>query len=157
MNLALRNDLPLSTGFTPFDGSIDRLMHSMLEDFFSPYAPVSSGQRQGPQLSVPRINMVENEKAFQVEAELPGVAKEDVKVSINEGKVLIEAEVKRTHEKKDGENVVYSERTMKKFYRSFAVPAEIDEEGAQAKLENGILTLTLPKKEGAKARMIAIE
>ncbi|WP_019141361.1 Hsp20/alpha crystallin family protein [Noviherbaspirillum massiliense] len=159
MNLVLRNRIPLAAGFRPasFDAPIERLMNNMLEEFFSPYGISSAGRSEQDGVSVPRLNVVENEQAYLVEAELPGVSKENVKVSVHEHQVSIEAEVKREEEKKEGENVVYAERTVRKFSRSFTLPTEVDDANAQAKLENGILILTLPKKAAAQAKMITVQ
>lgn len=158
MNLVLRHRFPQSVAVRrpAFDASFERLLGSVLDDFFS---PVSRGvQAAATTQSVsPRVNVVETEKAFELQAELPGVKKEDVKISVENRRLTIEAEVKRDEEKKEGENLVYAERSLSKFSRSFALPKEVDDSSAQAKLENGVLTLTLPKKEPVKAKQIAIQ
>jgi HSP20 family protein len=97
-----------------------------------------------------------------VEAELPGVVKEDVKISVDGNQVTLEAEVKRKVEHKDGESqqgetVVFAERTVQKFARSFTLAVEVDDERTVAKLENGILTLTLPKKEALRPKQIQVQ
>jgi HSP20 family protein len=129
----------------------------MFEDFLTPLMPYSSFSRQGEDgLVSPRLNVVETDKAFEVEAELPGVSKEDVKVTVDDRRVLIEAESKHESTKKEGKNIVYSERSASKFARSFTLPVPVDDANAQAKLENGILTLTLPKVEATHAKQLTV-
>jgi HSP20 family protein len=162
MNLVLRHRFPQSAAVRrpAFDASFERLLGSVLDDFFSPVARTAqtAAQTAAKTQSVsPRVNVVETDKAFELQAELPGVKKEDVKISVENRRLTIEAEVKRNEEKKEGENLVYAERSLSKFSRSFALPKEVDDGAAQAKLENGVLTLTLPKKEPVKATQIAIQ
>lgn len=155
MHLVLRNrngfPTPIGIRTRAFDEPFERLLNSMFEDFFTP----ASGQ-ESP-VSSPRINMKETDKTFELEAELPGVSKDDLKITVDNRRVSIEAEVKRESEKKEGETLVYAERAQRKFARSFTLPTDIDEAQVQAKLDNGILTLTLPKREAAHARMIAVQ
>ncbi|MGB7480931.1 MAG: Hsp20/alpha crystallin family protein, partial [Burkholderiaceae bacterium] len=115
-------------------------MDNMLEEFLAPWENQESG------ISSPRMNVVENDQAFVVEADMPGVAKEDIKLSVDNRRVSIEGEVKRESSQKDGQNVLHSERLISRFSRSFTLPAEVDENRADARLENGVLILTLPKK-----------
>jgi len=139
------------------DDHFGRLFENMLEDFFTPLTPYASLAGQGEDgFATPRLNVVETDNAFEVEAELPGVAKEDVKVTIDNQRVLIEAESKHESEKKGGKNVVYAERTTSKFARSFTLPVPVSDANAEAKLEAGILTLTLPKVETTHAKQLMI-
>lgn len=159
MNIVRRENAPLSA-YRPgsFDDQFGHLVENMLEDFFAPFTPYSSllSRRDGGAFVSPRMNLVETDKAFEVEAEMPGVKKEDIKVSIDNRRVSIEGEAKRETAEKEGENVVYAERSTRKFARTFTLPADVDDAGAQAKLENGILMLTLPKKETSQAKKLTI-
>lgn len=159
MDLIRRTNSPLST-FRPtsIEDQFGRLVENMFEDFFAPFTPYSSLSRGGSEgVTSPRLNVVETDKSFEVEAEMPGVKKEDVKVAIDNQRVSIEGEARRESAQKEGENVVYAERTTRRFSRSFTLPVEVDDAGAQAKLENGILTLSLPKKQGAQAKQLTIQ
>jgi len=80
-----------------------------------------------------------------------------VKVSVEDNQVTLEAEVKRDIEQKDGENVVHTERTVRKFVRHFKLAKDVDEAQIVAKLENGILTLTLPKKTESRSKQITVQ
>ncbi|MEW6371933.1 MAG: Hsp20/alpha crystallin family protein [Pseudomonadota bacterium] len=157
MNLVRRGSTPLSA-YRP--GSVEdqfgRLVESMFEDFFAPLA--QGGSRLGDAgAAVPRLDMSETEQAYEIQADLPGVDKEDVKVAIDRQRVTIEGECRKANERREGENVVYSERSARKFMRSFTLPTEVDDTAAQAKLENGVLHLTLPKKQGGEARRLTIQ
>jgi HSP20 family protein len=105
----------------------------------------------------PRINVVETEAAYLIEAELPGIAKEDVKIAVEGKRVSIEAEAKVETANEDGRKTLLSERVAKKFARSMLLPLEVDSEAAGAKLENGVLTLTLPKKAEDQPKQIAVQ
>jgi HSP20 family protein len=159
MNLTRRSNLPVST-FRPnaVEDQFSRLIENMFEDFFAPFTPSSSLSRRGAEgITSPRLNVAETDKSFEVEAEMPGVKKEDIKVAIDNQRVTIEGEAKRESAEKEGENIVYAERTTRKFSRSFMLPSEVDDANAQARLENGILMLSLPKKAGTQAKQITIQ
>jgi HSP20 family protein len=156
MNLILRkyngSHLPIALRRGEYNRSLIRLVDGMLEDYF-----VSPATSQGPALTAPSISFIESDQAFEIEAELPGVTKENIRISIDGKHVSIEAEVKRTSKRKEGEAEAQAERVTKKFARSFTLPVEVDDGSAIAKLENGILTLTLPKKAEPKAKQIAVQ
>jgi HSP20 family protein len=92
-----------------------------------------------------------------VTAELPGVKKEDIHVSIDGAQVTLEAEVRREKEASKDERVLRSERVYGKVMRSFTLPQEVDEAKAQAKFQDGVLELTLPKKAAAQRKQISIQ
>ena len=93
-----------------------------------------------------RVDVNENNDAYTVHAELPGVKKDAIAIEIDGDTVTISAEVKRESEAKDGEKVLRSERFYGKTERRFALPAEVDEARAEAKFADGVLELVLPKK-----------
>lgn len=104
-----------------------------------------------------KVDVSETPNEFMVHAELPGVAKDDIHVEIDGNRVSITGEVKKETEKKEGERVLRSERYYGSVARSFALASEIDEAKSIAKFENGVLNLTLKKKEvvGGKKLQIA--
>jgi len=104
-----------------------------------------------------RMDVVETENAYVVKAEIPGVAKDDIQVSIEGSEVTIGAEVKAESETNDGQRVVRSERYSGSVYRAFTLPVEIDEAASNAKYENGVLELTLSKKPAAAGRKLTIQ
>jgi len=104
-----------------------------------------------------RIDVREEDKAYVVDAVIPGANKEDINVAIDGNEVSISAEVRRAKEVKEGDRVLRNERYYGKVARRFALSQEIDEAGADAKYANGILTLTLPKKAATSAKKLAIQ
>ena len=103
-----------------------------------------------------RVDVKESNGEYTVQAEMPGVKKEDINVQIDGNRVSISAEVKRESEKKEGERVLRSERYYGAIARAFSLASDVDEAKANAKFENGVLTLTLPKKAAPSARRVAI-
>jgi len=103
-----------------------------------------------------RVEVKESNGDYVVQAEMPGVKKEDINVQVDGNRVSISAEVRRESEKKDGERVLRSERYYGAVARSFSLGSEMDESKAVAKFENGVLTLTLPKKVAPAAKRLAI-
>ena len=104
-----------------------------------------------------KMDVSEDDKAFRIKAEIPGVNKEDIKVSIDRNQVSISAEVKHEKEQKEGESVIRSERYYGNQYRGFTLQHDIDEEKAEAKYDNGILELMLPKKKPTSVRQVAVK
>jgi HSP20 family protein len=103
-----------------------------------------------------KIDVKEDDKAFSVKADIPGVKKEDIQVDVDEDYVSVRAEAKQEKEEKKGEKVVYSERSYGMVSRSFSLPAAVDAKGAKAEYKDGVLSLTLPKKSNGSAKRIAI-
>lgn len=104
-----------------------------------------------------RLDVAESDKAFTVKAEIPGVAKEDIDVQVSGNQVRLSAEVKRENEEKKEGTVVHSERYYGRQFRSFTLSQDIDREKAEAKFDNGVLTLTLPKLEATRNGKIAVQ
>ena len=102
-----------------------------------------------------RLDVSEDDKAYTVKADIPGVAKDDIKVSIDGNQVIITAEIKREEDQK-GRNALCRERFYGQHYRSFTLDVPIDESQADAKYENGVLELKLPKKSGAQTHQLKV-
>ena len=109
-----------------------------------------------PQMQI-KMDLKEDDKAYTVHADIPGVKKEDIHVSIEGNQVSISAETKIEKEEKKGEKVLRSERYVGKVARSFTLAHDVDEAGAQAKYSDGVLELTLPKKAVTAAKKLAIQ
>jgi HSP20 family protein len=105
----------------------------------------------------PRIDIAEDEKTLFIYAEVPGMSKNDVKVSVNEERVLTLKGEKKRAEKKEELSYLRNERFFGEFERSFMLPDNVDIEKIQAKYENGVLELVLPKMEPAKPKEINVE
>ncbi|MDQ5941822.1 MAG: hypothetical protein QG572_635 [Pseudomonadota bacterium] len=104
-----------------------------------------------------RMDVKENPDAFLVHAELPGVKKEDIHVTIDGNLVSLSAEVKQEKEVKDGERVLRAERYYGKVSRSFQLAQDIDDDKAAAKFNDGVLELTLPKRAASASKRLAID
>ena len=103
-----------------------------------------------------KVDVTENDKGYVVHAEVPGVKKDDIHVTIEGNQVSISAEAKRETEKKEGDRVLRSERYYGSSYRSFVLPSDIDEAASEAKYDNGVLELRLAKKAAVTGRKLAI-
>jgi HSP20 family protein len=103
-----------------------------------------------------KLDVSEDDKAYTVKAEIPGMKKEDIEVSIDGNQVSISAEVKREKEEKEGEKVIRSERYFGRQFRSFSLGQEVSSEQATADYKDGVLTLTLPKKGNSEARKLKV-
>ena len=122
----------------------------LLNDFFRDIAPAFYVRPLHgdplPSAAQIKVDVKENKDAYTVHAEIPGVAKEDIHVSLDGNLVTLEAEVKQQDSTGDNDTVLRSERYFGAVSRSFQLPQDIDQTQAKAKFDNGVLTLTLPKK-----------
>lgn len=126
-----------------------------IEDFFREFAmaPALRGLEQGTRM---RVDVEENDQAYIMRAEVPGTKKEDIQISIDGNRVSIRANI--AEEKTDqNANMIRSERVFGEEFRTFSLPQEVDDSKAEAKYENGILTLTLPKKSGTGGRKLTVQ
>jgi HSP20 family protein len=138
------------TRFNPFDDTLDELVRG----FF--VRPVGF-ETQGAPVQQFRVDVTENDGAYVLRAEIPGVKKDDIHITIEGDQVAISAEVKNEKEVKDGERVLRAERHYGKVYRAFTLGQTIDEAAAGAKYSDGVLELTLPKKAATSAKRITIQ
>ena len=139
--------------FDPFNDLVDDLFKGFL------VRPLAFEGRTDGAAVLPRakVDVAEKNGAYLVTAELPGVRKEDIHVSIDGAEVTLEAEVKREKEASKEERVLHTERLYGKLSRSFTLPQEVDEAKAEAKFRDGVLELTLPKKAAAQRKQVTIQ
>jgi HSP20 family protein len=102
------------------------------------------------------VDISENENAYVLKAELPGVSREDINIDINNKMLTLKGE-KKFEEKTEKENYVRVERSYGSFSRTFALSDKVDTENVKASYKDGVLEVTLPKKEEAKPREIKVE
>ncbi|HQU51104.1 MAG TPA: Hsp20/alpha crystallin family protein [Casimicrobiaceae bacterium] len=134
--------------YDPFSGSgIDDLFRGF-------FAPV---RREAAGAAPVRIDVTENDKGYVVKAEVPGVKKEDIHVTIEGNQVSISAEVKRESEKKEGDRVLHTERYYGSVFRSFTLPTELDESSSEAKYDGGVLELKLAKKPAIAGKRLSVQ
>ena len=103
-----------------------------------------------------KIDVKEDDQNFTVQADVPGVKKEDIQIDIDGGQVTVRAESKQEKEEKKGEKTVYSVRSYGMVSRSFTLPVDVDEKGAKAEYKDGVLNLVLPKKANGTAKRITV-
>lgn len=103
-----------------------------------------------------KMDVSEADGSYLVKAEIPGVNKNDIHVSIDGNLVSISAEVKREKEEKEGESVIRSERYFGKVERSFTLANEVDSDKVQAKYSDGVLELNMPKKANGSKKSITV-
>ena len=142
------------TRFDPRSDYFGELVDDLFKGFLvRPVAYANNGE------ALPRVkvDVAEKNGAYTVVAELPGVKKEDIQVTIDGAEVTLAAEVKREKEVANDERVLHAERTFGKVSRSFSLPQEVDEARAEAKFRDGVLELTLPKKAAEKRKPILVQ
>jgi HSP20 family protein len=139
------------TRFDPFNDLVDDLFKGFL------VRPVAYDGRANGALPRMKVDVAEKNGAYTVTAELAGVKKDDIQVTIDGAEVTLSAEVKREKEVTQDERVLHAERTFGKLSRSFSLPQEVDEAKAEAKFRDGVLELTLPKKAAAARKQVTIQ
>jgi HSP20 family protein len=137
------------TRFAPFDDSFDELLRGF---FVRPMA--FEGAPQTAQAI--RVDVRESENDYVVHAEIPGVKKEDIHVTIDAEQIAISAETRNEREVKEGERVLRAERHYGKVYRAFTLGHPVDEDKSTARYTDGVLELTLPKKVAVSAKRLSI-
>jgi HSP20 family protein len=134
-----------------YDPRIDAGLDELFRGFFKPV------RVDGPPAPVMiKMDVTESENAYLIHSEMPGVKKEDIDVAIEGNQVTITAEVKQAWEKKEGDRMLRNERYFGNIYRSFTLPAELDESASVATYDNGVLELKLVKKAAVAGKRLAI-
>jgi HSP20 family protein len=143
MNAVVRYGNPLATLSDLFD---DLLNGNVFE----------AAGRQLTGTSWPRVDITESEKNYILRADVPGLDKKDLSVTVENGVLTIKGE-KKEERKTEKDRYYHFERSYGKFSRSFALPEEVDSEHIEAKMENGVLELSLPKIENARPKAIEVK
>lgn len=134
---------------------------SLFDEFFRDFAPgFYVRPLHGDPLPTPtqiKVDVRESDKAYTVQAEVPGVSKDEIQVNLDSNVVTLRAEVKQQDRQSQGEKVLRTERYYGAVSRSFQLPQEIDAGQARARYDSGVLTLTLPKKSSGGAQRLVIE
>jgi HSP20 family protein len=141
------------TDLKPFTSSIDDL----LSGFFVRPVNFESESRGVDRPAHFRIDVYETENAYRVVADLPGIRKDDINITISGAEVAISADAKHEQTAGNGEKALLNERFEGKYYRAFTLGHEIDEGNAQARYVDGVLELTLPKSPDAMPKKITIQ
>jgi HSP20 family protein len=134
------------------------LVGTLFDEFFNDFfnRPNALANRSNQAVARARLDVIEKGDKYQIVVDLPGVKKDDIQVQVEGARVTITAETKIENEQKEGERVLYSERSATSYGRSFELPVEVTEEGAEARFDNGVLALTLPKRQAVLAKRITV-
>lgn len=132
---------------------------ALFDDFFKDVAPgfyvkPLHGEPLPAQI---KVDVSETPAAYTVWADLPGVPKDDIHVTVEGNVVTLRAEVKQEDRQTDGERLLRSERYVGALTRSFQMPVDLDDAAAKAKFDNGVLQLTLPKKVAVAGQRLKVE
>lgn len=141
--------VPMTRHASDLMRNFDRLFDESLDRFAAPTSAAAVAR-------TPALDVAESDRSYTVTLEMPGVAKDDIKVSVDGRRVSVEATTSTTEEKKDGNRVIYRERSESSFARSFTLPVEVDQVESTAKFDNGVLKLELPKRRAASAKQLPI-
>ena len=135
-------------------GRVNSLQEELDRLFASPLAEFA-GVSEACEGCCPALEIHENKDRFVIKADLPGMTKEEINVSLNEGDLVISGE-RKTETKTDDNKVLRSERRYGSFQRSLSLPSTVDASKVKAEYKDGVLTIALPKTEEAKPRQINV-
>ena len=141
--------------------SLNSLVDELFMDFFHRTNAPAARHSNAQAVSRARMDVLDKGGNFEVKVDLPGIRKDDIHVGIEGARVSINAETKESSETTDanranGNKVLYSDRYSTSYARSFELPAEVTEEGADACFEDGVLTLSLPKRAPTVSKRLSV-
>ncbi|HII93625.1 MAG TPA: Hsp20/alpha crystallin family protein [Methanosarcina sp.] len=133
-----------------------RRTQERLNQLFEDFMPME--EWGGGKVYTPAIDIKDEDDKLVVTTDLPGINKEDVQINLKEDMLEISAKTRKEKETEEEEGYLRRERAYTQFYRAVRLPASVKEEGSTAKIENGVLTITLPKMQIEEStKKIAIE
>jgi HSP20 family protein len=160
MSIIKRNPTALYSHRDEFLTSIDRVFDGIFNQMF-PIATKEFGIDTFSKGSYPKVNIVDNESNVVIEAEIPGLTKEQVNLEVQSGVLTIMGEKRENKEEGLKKDYIYRELKQSSFKRSFQLNDNLDTDKIDAKFENGILEITIPKKisdtEANKTKLIDIK
>jgi HSP20 family protein len=153
MTLIRWNPVRDVTAWHPVSNVLDEFnqLHRVFDTVFDHRLGSSAGEMS----FMPAVDIVEREGSFDIRIELPGVTKEDVKITVNNGVLTVKGE-KKVEEEKKGENYRRVERSYGSFLRSFNLPKSVASDKIDASYDNGVLSISIPKAEEAKPKEIEV-
>ena len=137
-------------GLRPWTRDFD----SLFEGFLLPARWMEESASEG---LIPALDVIERDNEFIVRAEMPGIKKDEIEVSLENGVLTLGAQTTSATEEKDGERVIRQERRYGKYVRSLRIGKDIDEKKVKAAYKDGVLELTLPKAETVKPKKINVD
>ncbi len=151
-SVAVKKQVTTPDVWTSFRGEMDRLF----DRFGVPSFPSFFGASPDLAFTVPAVDVTEDDKAYKIAAEMPGVEEKDIDVSVNEDTLVLKGE-KRQEKEEKGKNTYVSERSYGSFQRAFALPEGVDRGKIAADFSKGVLTVTLPKTPESQKQQKKIE
>ncbi len=151
-SVAVKKQVTTPDVWTSFRGEMDRLF----DRFGVPSFPSFFGASPDFSFTVPAVDVTEDDKAYKIAAEMPGVEEKDIDVSVNEDTLVLKGE-KRQEKEEKGKNTYVSERSYGSFQRAFALPEGVDRGKIAADFSKGVLTVTLPKTPESQKQQKKIE
>ena len=139
---------PASRSLTPFHSDFNRIFDQFFADFGL------SGHRRACHVQ-PTVDIIEKEDQLQLLADMPGMEKKDIKVTVSDGLLTIEGSRDEVLEESEG-SYRRTERVTGTFHRSFKLPEWVDSGNVDASYKNGVLSVTIPKLESARPREIEV-
>ena len=136
----------------PFTGLSN--LHSVFDDLFDGTVDRAPAQRNVSKW-YPAVDVLESKDAYLIRAELPGMKKDDIKVEVKDGALVLSGEMK-SEKPADGVEYRHVERVAAKFWRSFTLPDNVKQDGIEASYKDGILEIRVAKAEEAKPKQIQI-
>jgi HSP20 family protein len=135
-------------------------MPSVFDDFFKPWNEwFDNGGILGRTMNIPAVNIVEHKNEYQVSLAVPGMKKDDFRIDVDGNMLTISSEKEESREDKE-KKFTRKEYNYSSFSRTFTLPEEINKEKIEAKYDEGVLKITLPRREEAKkisAKHIAVK
>jgi HSP20 family protein len=137
-------------------GLIDDEFDNLFQGFFRPLRRTGEGPQAPAEGIAPALDVLEREDAYVVRAEMPGINKDNIEVTLADGVLTIAGESRQESEEKEGERLIRRERRYGKYTRTLRVGTQVDEKNVKAAYKDGILEVTLPKAEEVKPKKITI-
>lgn len=131
-------------------------LDNLFQGFFRPLRAFNPAQSQAQSWVLP-MDVTERENEYVIYAELPGVNKDNIDITLADGVLTVSAETKQEYEEKEGDRLVRQERRYGKYSRSIRLGTQIDEKNVKANYKDGVLELVLPKAEEVKPKKIAVK
>lgn len=134
--------------------SMQSRMNRLFNDFFG--GREAEEQDLMPSAWNPAVDVIENEDSFVIEAELPGMKKDEIKISLTNDVLIVQGE-KKIEKQEKKKNYHRTERSYGSFSRTFSLPGNVKSDKVDAEFNNGVLTITIPKSEEAKPKQIDVK
>ena len=141
--------VPMSRRSSAYVHPLNRLLEDRFERAYTAACA-------GTDTRTPALDVIDTDASFVAVLDMPGVAKEDVKITVTGRRVTVQAEPPKSDSSESKSNVIHRERAAISYARSFTLPADVEQAESQARLEQGVLTLTLPKRAARNEAHITV-